>query len=268
MYLGIDIGGTKTLIGLFDGNGSLKQKLKFDTPENYQDFLTKLQDKLHNFELKHVKSCCVAVPGKIDRESGRTIGFGNLDWGQIAIKSDIEKIVGRHTYIENDANLAGFYEASKLEHDKSKVLYITISTGIGSGLITNGIIDPGFADAEVGQIILEHDNKLQRWEEFASGKAITKMFGKQASEITDKASWYLISRNIALGLIDLITTLTPEVIIIGGGVGLHLMKFKDRLDEELQIFKNDLIEIPPIIQASEPENAVIYGCYLYAKRTK
>ncbi len=47
--------------------------------------------------------------------------------------------------------------------------------------------------------------------------------------------------------------------MIGGGVGSHLEKFKDRLDEQLKIYENPLLVIPPIVKAQRAEDAVIYG---------
>ncbi len=267
MYLGIDIGGTKTLLAVFNKDGNLKNKIKFATPEQYHSFLKQLQDNLKQIDLDKIYETIVAVPGKLDRKHGIALSYGNLPWDTAPIASDIKKITKSRVIIENDANLAGLYEAKKLKHKFKRILYLTISTGIGSGFITNGIIDPNFADAEVGQILLEHDGKLQRWEDFASGKAIFDTFKKQASEITDKSAWYLISRNIAIGLVDLIATLTPEVIVIGGGVGANLMKFEDRLLEELNIYANDMITIPPIQIADKPEEAVIYGCYEMARKS-
>lgn len=267
MYLGIDIGGTKTLIALFSKVGEVKKQAKFPTPDKYSDFLIQLKNNLAEFDIEKTYSTVVAVPGKLDRKKGIALAYGNLTWGEEAIADDVKRITKTRVLIENDANLAGLYEANKLKHKFNRVLYVTISTGIGSGFIINGIIDPNFADAEVGQILLEHDGKLQRWEDFASGKAITKMFNKKASEITDKAAWYLISRNIALGLIDLIATLTPEIIVIGGGVGANLFKFEDKLIEELKIFANDMITIPPIQIADKPEEAVIFGCYEFARKS-
>ncbi|MDZ7785804.1 MAG: ROK family protein [Candidatus Saccharibacteria bacterium] len=70
---------------------------------------------------------------------------------------------------------------------------------------------------------------------------------------------------IAIGLIDVIATLTPEVIIFGGGVGAHFDKYQDRLMEELKIYENPLLTLPKIIQATRPEEAVVYGCYELAK---
>ncbi len=261
MYIGIDIGGTKTLVCVFDDKGKIIEQQKFPTPQNYVDFILELTSTVANLSTKDFKAFAVAAPGKIDRKHGVGLAFGNLNWEKVPLQADIEKITNAPGVIENDTKLAALSEALLIQKKYRKVLYVTISTGIGGGLITDGVIDPDFEDIEIGHMLLEHKGRLEQWEKFASGRAIVEHFGKKASEITDKQDWYIISRNIAVGLIDVIATLTPEVIVIGGGVGTHLPKFKARLEEELKIYENPMVTIPPILQAKRPEEAVVYGCY-------
>lgn len=266
MYLAIDIGGTKTLLAVFTGTGKLKQSIKFKTPVLYDDFRDELTVNVAKLSTSKFKLCCVAVPGKVDRTNGVAIAFGNLPWTNVPMGTDVKNIVNCDVYIENDGNLAGLYEARQVP-EFSKAIYLTVSTGIGSVLVVDGKIQESTRDAEVGQMLMEHGGKLMRWEEFASGKAIVKKYGKKASEIPadDSATWYAISRNIAIGLIDVIATLTPDVVIFGGGVGSHFDKFGDRVAEELKIYENPLLTLPKIVQAKHPEEAVVYGCYELAK---
>jgi predicted NBD/HSP70 family sugar kinase len=268
MYLAVDIGGTKTLLACFDKSGKVTEQVKFPTPHDYGAFLADLQHSIDKLAVKDFQKAAVAVPAKLDRDRGIAIAFGNLDWEYIPIEADIERIVNCPVLIENDAKLAGLSEALLVKDEFNKVLYVTISTGIGGALIIDGIIDPRFADMEVGQILLEHQGKLRDWEDFASGRAIQKKYSKRVSDIPDEdeQAWYGIARNIAIGLIDLMATLTPEVVILGGGVGAHLDKFKDRLVEELKIYENPMFTIPPIRQAVRSEEAVIYGCYELIKQ--
>lgn len=269
MYAVIDVGGTKTLLGVFTEKGVLKEQFKFPTPPDYDSFVTELANNVAKLSTTEFKAVGVAIPGKVERTQGVGIAFGNLDWINIPIQADVEKIYKAPAVIENDANLAALSEAREIRDQYKKVLYITISTGIGSGFVIDGDLSPHFLDAEVGHILLEHDGKLQRWQEFASGKAIVKKLGKKASEIPaeDNEAWYRIARNIAIGLIDLIATLTPDAIVIGGGVGSHYDKFIGRLTEQLKIYDNPLVTIPPILKAKRTEEAVIYGCYEIAKDT-
>lgn len=264
MILAIDIGGTKTLLGLFDERGKLVKTKRFETPTEYQDFVSLLRESVTGFTTKPIKQCVAAVPGKLDRMRGIAEVFGNLPWRDVPIASDIAKITGAVTHIENDARLAGLGEAVLLPQ-YHKVLYITVSTGIGSSLVVDGKLDPNHLDAEVGHMMLEHRGKIQTWESFASGKAIYNHFGKKASELDKPSEWYIVARNIAIGLINVIATTTPEAVVIGGGVGTHLPKFQDRLEEELLLYKSDIVNIPTILPAKNPEEAVLYGAYELSK---
>lgn len=264
MYLGIDIGGTKTLVASLDDNGVIQEQFRFPTPRMYGDFIRNLEENVAKLSTNKFIAAGVGIPGKLDRKKGIAVAFGNLPWKNIPIRDDIQKIVQIPVVIENDANLAGLSEAMLLKQYK-KVLYVTISTGIGTGYIVDQKIDPELADSEGGHMLLEHDGKLRAWEDFASGRAIVARFGKRASEITDAKTWHIIAHNIALGLIDFIAMVGPEVIVLGGGVSSHYDKFGDYLQNYLKQFDNPLITLPEIRVAARPEQAVIYGCYDLAK---
>lgn len=268
MYLGIDIGGTKTFVALFSDDGDIQQRLRFPTPKNYSGFISKLEDSVAYLSTNKFTAVCVGIPGRIDRKRGIGIGMGNLPWLNIPIFRDVSKITRtKNVVLENDAKLAGLSEAILVKDRYSKVLYVTISTGIGTALIADQKIVPLLQDAEGGKILLEHEGKLQEWEDFASGKAINKRYGKRASEITDQKSWREIAHNISVGLLDQIAIFQPEAVIIGGGVGQYLDRFKVPLMQDLKRFEIPLIPIPPILEAQRPEEAVVYGCYFLAKRT-
>ncbi len=266
MYLAIDIGGTKTLVASLDVHGNIHERHKFLTPKAYSMFLEELAKSVDVLSTKKFIAAGVAAPGKIDRDRGVVIAFGNLDWTNVTLKGDLERIVNCPVVIENDAKLAGLSEAMLLK-DFDKVLYVTISTGIGTGLIVNQQIDPSMADSEGGQILLEHGGKLESWEDFASGRAIVKRFGKKASEIEDKKIWQIIAHNIAIGLIDQIALMQPDVIVLGGGVGSHYEKFHAYLQKYLDEYQNPLFTVPVIKQAERPALAVLYGCYDLARQT-
>lgn len=267
MYLTVDVGGTKTLLACFDDSGNTTEQIKFPTPPDYDDFLTALEENVHKLKVQDYARAAAAIPGRLDRDLGIAFAFGNLPWKNIPIQADIEKIFHCPTLIENDANLAGLSEAILVKDEFKKVLYVTVSTGIGTGIIINGIIDPNFVDTEGGQLLLEHNGRLLSWEDFASGRAIKAKYGKLVSEISDGDNlWYVIARNIAVGLVNLMAIIIPDVIIIGGGVGAHLEKFQDRLVEELKIYANPLVPTPVLRQAQRSEEAVIYGCYELIKQ--
>ena len=265
MFLAVDVGGSKTLVACFDGKGQLKTDVKFSTPQDYESWLEHFKAAVAELKCEDFAAGAIAIPGLVDRERGIAIAYGNLPWREVPIVEDVERLLHCPIVLENDAKAAGLAEAKLLKNEFRKVLYVTIGTGIGNAIIIDGKIDPDFADSEGGQILLEHQGKLEQWEDFASGKAIEKQYGKKASDITDPQAWYMIARNIALGLIDLVATLTPDVIILGGGIGAHLDKFQSRLAEQMKIYENPLFKMPPIRKAQHPEEAVIYGCYELTK---
>lgn len=264
MYLGIDIGGTKTLVASLDDSGVIQQEVRFPTPKIYRDFLEKLKETVANLSTNNFVAVGVGAPGKINRKDGVGVAFGNLPWHDVDIMADIQTFVDRPVVVENDANLAGLSEAMLLK-EYQKVLYVTVSTGIGTGFIVNQQIEPNVADSEGGHIMLEHDGKLEAWEDFASGRAIVKRFGKQASDIDDAHTWKVIAHDIALGLIDLTALLQPQVIVLGGGVNTHFDKFGEYLKIYLEQYANPLVTTPEIRVAARPEQAVIYGCFDLAK---
>ena len=264
MYLGIDIGGTKTLIASLTNEGVITESRKFPTPPNYLDFLRELATNVANLSTKEFIAAGVAIPGKLDRKHGIGEAFGNLAWRNVPIQRDVHRMLRIPVVIENDANLAGLSE-SMLIKQHACVLYVTVSTGIGTGIITDCRIDPEFADSEGGHIMLEHKGKLEMWEHFASGSAIVRRFGKRASEINDVHTWKIIAHDIAYGLYDLIAFIEPDAIVLGGGVMEHLDKFDDLLDRELAALHTPLTPIPPIYRAQRPNEAVVYGCYDLAR---
>lgn len=265
MYVGVDIGGTKTLLAVLDDHGVITEKIKFPTPPIYEDFLLELDNTVDKLTTKDFRAGGIAAPGKIDREHGVGLTFGNLKWRNVHILQDTERILGCPLVLDNDANLAGLSEAMLLKDRYDKVLYVTISTGIGVGIIGNRTINPMFADSEGGQMLLEYKGKLMPWEKFASGHAIVERYGKMASEINDAATWKRITHDIARGMIELIALVQPEVIVIGGSVGTHFPKYHKLLEAELKKYETPLVGIPELRQAARPEEAVIFGCYDLAK---
>jgi glucokinase len=153
-----------------------------------------------------------------------------------------------------------------LKNEYSKVLYITVSTGIGIGLVVDGEIDTSIGDGGGRAILLEHRGQMTPWEDFASGHAIVERYGKRAVDITDETTWGKISRDLAKGLVELIAIVQPEVIVIGGSVGTYFERYGGLLARELASYSVPLVTMPQLQAAQRPEEAVIYGCYDYAKR--
>jgi len=269
MYLCIDVGGTKTLVATLDDNGAIQEKYRFETPASYDDFLNELASNVAKLSTKEFHAAGIGIPAtRIDRAEGVGLQFGNLPlWKNVPILTDVEKLAHCPVVVENDAKLAGLSEAMLLKGTYKKVLYVTISTGIGTALIKDCIIDTSLGDGGGKTILLEHRGKLTPWENFASGKALFERFGKQAQDITDESTWKEIVHNLAVGFIDLIAFTQPDIIVVGGSVGRYFERYESLLGQELAKYETPLNPIPPIVEAQRPEEAVLYGCYDLAKVT-
>lgn len=265
-YIGIDIGGTKTLVCSLDDAGVVQDSRKFPTPKDYSAFVAELKNNLAQFSSREFRAGTIAVPGRINRKNYIIESCGNLGWKNIDILRDIEPLTQCPLRIENDAKLGGLSEAMLLKGTYRKVLYITISTGIGIGLVEDGVINTTVGDGGGRTMLLAYHDKLTPWEDFASGSAIVRKYGKMASEINDAATWSEIVRTLTPGLLELTAVLAPEVIVIGGGAGHYLEKFHDLLVADMRQYETPMLPIPPILPAQRPDEAVIYGCYDYARQ--
>ena len=266
MYVGVDVGGTKTLVATLTDEGVISESRKFPTPKNYQHFLLELQHALAHMEHKDFKAAGVGMPfTHFDRHNDRIFSFGNLPWHNVPVQADMEKILRCPVILENDAKMASLSEAMLVRDKYQRVLYVTISTGIGYGLTVDGKLDSNIGDGGGRMIMLEHNGKLMPWEDFASGRAIVARYGKRAEEITDDATWKAIVRELKLGFLELIAVMQPDVIIVGGSVGSYFERFKDFLADELKQYETPLVPMPVLRKAKRPEEAVIYGCYDLAK---
>ena len=268
MYIGVDVGGTKTLVASLDGNGMITESIKFPTPPDYDEFLTQLAAIAANLKTKTFKAGGVGMPATvIDRHHGRGLSFGNLPWKNVPILGDLEKIFGCPMVMENDAKMAALSEAMLLKDKYDNVLYITVSTGIGIGLVVDGKIDDNVGDGGGAAMLIEYRGKHLPWESFASGHAIVDRYGKRAEDIHDQETWSKIVRDLAPGFIELIAIVQPQVIVIGGSVGTYFDRYGKLLAAELKKYDLPLVTLPKLVGAQRPEVAVIYGCYDLAKQT-
>jgi predicted NBD/HSP70 family sugar kinase len=266
MYLGVDIGGTKTFVASIDDGGVIIQQQRFLTPTDYGSFLEEFKNNLEQLKNSVFKAATVAVPaGKIDRAKETASHFGNLPWDEVNIGSDISKLVNCPVLVENDAKLAALSEYMLVKEKYQRVLYVTVSTGIGYGFIDQGQIDKSAGDGGGRTIMLERFGKHVPWETVASGHAIVERYGKMAKDIDDQETWQKIVKDLADGLILLIGVFQPEVIIFGGSVGAYFDKYGTMLKHKLATYDVQKIELPELIKAGRPEEAVVYGCYDLAR---
>ena len=268
MYVGIDIGGTKTLVAKLSDKGKILYSRHFPSNHDYQAFLKDLDENLRQLELEGSLLCCAGVPGLLNRENGTVHALGNLPWHDKPIRDDISKLLGgAPVTIENDSRLAGLSEARLIMDKYDDILFLTVSTGIGGAFIQKGRIATALQDTEMGKMPLLHDGEYIQWEEFAGGRGVVKRFNQRADDITDPAVWRAIGENIAYGLGAVCSIIQPEIIILGGSVGAHADKFSGTILEFLSEHLHPVVRRPAdILAAKRPDEAVIYGCYDLAKQ--
>ncbi|HEV7952286.1 MAG TPA: ROK family protein [Candidatus Saccharimonadales bacterium] len=264
MLVTVDTGGTKTLIASFEQNGDIGEMIKFPTPSDQNEYVTLLRQTLiDTYGDAPVEAIVIGLPGII--KDGVAVWCNNLGWKDFDAHSAFAGVLGdTPVLIENDANLAGLSETRALDPIPTSSLYVTVSTGIGTGIITNGRIDPGLRHSEGGRALVEFDGVIREWESFASGQAIYQAYGKYARDITSQKVWDQIADRISRGFLAAIPIIQPDIVIIGGSIGSYFEEYGSQLEAILQEKLPPHIVCPRFAQAKHPEEAVIYGCYYYA----
>lgn len=264
MLIAVDTGGTKTLIAGFKRDGTMGKTMKFPTPRREAEYVALLRRTLQEtYGDEKIEAVVVALPGII--KDGVAVWCNNLGWKNFTAQKALSGVFGNApVLIENDANLAGLAETRVLTPMPVSSLYVTISTGIGTGIITNGVIDPGLRKSEGGRMLVEYDGLVQEWERFASGHAIVETYGKYARDITSKRTWNQIADRISRGFLAVIPLLQPDTVIIGGSIGTYFKQYDEQLKAILKEKLPPHIPCPKFRQAKHPEMAVVYGCYYYA----
>lgn len=273
MYVGIDIGGTKTLVATATTKYTIKTSQKILTEHDAVGEIEKITDMIEAQAGDKLTAIGIAAPGPLDRHKGRILNPPNLPWHNLSLTERLHRHFKVPVALENDANAAALAEATLgagRGHDP--VLYVTISTGVGTGLISEGRIYHGKYDTEGGHIMLQQGGPLcgcgghGHFESICSGTAIKRRYGKFGYEIKDKPTWRLIARDMAQGLTSLAAVVSPDIIVLGGGVSVHWERFQEPLNEYFREFWANMYPPPTIKPAHNIETAAIFGAFLVAKQ--
>lgn len=267
MLIAIDTGGSKTLVVNLSDEGEIVAKVRFPTPKDTAEYMDKVHTAITEVAgTATPRAIAVAIPGVIIDNVATFCP--NLGWKNFDIRPELNKrFPGIPVAVENDANLAGLGETWMLDPQPNFSLYITISTGIGTGFTSNGKIDPSLRLSEGGHMLIEYDGLPRRWETFASGSAIYRTYHQYARDITDQHTWDEIAERISRGLLSVIPLTQPKVIIFGGSIGSFFEKYNSQLENILREKLPEFIPCPPLVQAQHPDEAVIHGCYYHAINT-
>jgi glucokinase len=250
--LGFDIGGTKTALVAGTLEGKIMQRTEFLTPvsDSFNIAISKIEKKARDFieQCQNAgfgmpKAVSVAVGGPLDIEQGILFTPPHLkNWDRAPLKQHLTDTLRLPVFVEHDGNsgaLAEFYFGAG--KGTQNLVFLTMGTGLGAGIILNGSIFHGSSDAagEVGHVRMAEDGpeeygKAGSWEGFCSGAGILKLarlrypdiWGPEATTrdvvqqalegdapavklIEEVGSW------LGKGLAALVDILNPDVIIIG-----------------------------------------------------
>jgi glucokinase len=166
LLIGVDLGGTKILAGVFDDRLNCLGRAKVSTKaqRGADAVIERIARCVHeaadecDLELKHIKGIGVGAPGAADPETGKVLIAPNLQWVNVPLKKELEKQLDAPVFVENDCNICtlGVYEV-ELHAKPQHVVGIFLGTGIGCGLILNGKLYSGFnlTAGELGHMVIE-----------------------------------------------------------------------------------------------------------------
>jgi glucokinase len=262
--VGVDLGGTTIKMAFINLDGEMIDKWEIPTDKTGKtitaDIANAIDQKLH--ELNQPKSRLLAIgmgaPGPVNTETGFVYKTTNLGWVNYPLKDRLEAATSLPAVIDNDANIAALGEMWKGAGAGAKdLICVTLGTGVGGGIISNGNIVHGVngAGGEIGHITsipkggapcncgktgcletiasatgivritlekLKKDSKLsilhERWNN--SGNITAKDVFNAAKENDELALQIVdeVTYHLGLALANLANGLNPEKIVIGGGV--------------------------------------------------
>ncbi|HZS51940.1 MAG TPA: ROK family protein [Bryobacterales bacterium] len=246
--LAIDIGGTKHSLALFRDARLLRRE---SYPTDAAGGRSWMLDHLFRLFPKWLRSsaglaaCGVGFGGPVDfalQRVSRSMHSGG--WENFALAGAIEKELGIPCWMDNDANLGALGEHRfGAGRGAGSLVYITLSTGIGAGILVDGKMVRG-ADSlagELGHVLLKEDGPLCSCgsrgclEALCSGQAIERSAGRPAAELLADSTFRPVYVSwLARGLRVPLLLLNPDRIIVGGGISKAGSAFFDDVRAELR----------------------------------
>jgi len=266
LVLGVDLGGSKILSAAVNARGEIRSRDLSITPAAkgpeavIQAMLASIERAIGQAGIAtaQLEAICIGAPGLSNPETGIVFTSSNLPgWKNVPLREIIEDKMGAKTLLINDANAAALGEMYfGAARGARNFIYITVSTGIGGGIVIDGEVyagDRGTA-GEIGHMTIDTNGSKCNcgntgcWETLASGTALAREARKRikskaetaileyaggdidkvnaeavyrASQQGDALARELIARTgyyLGVGLTNLINIFNPELIIIGGGL--------------------------------------------------
>lgn len=247
MRLGaLEAGGTKMVCAIGNEHGEIFDRVSIPT-ETPEITMPKL---ISYFADKEIEALGIGCFGPIDlKRSSKTYGFitttPKLAWKNYNITGALKEALRIPVGFDTDVNGSALGEATwGITKGLENSMYITIGTGVGAGVITNGKLLHGMLHPEGGHLLLARHPKdafegtcpyhKTCLEGLAAGPAIEARWGKKGFELADRREvWELEAYYIAQALVNYIMILSPQRIVLGGGV-MHQEHLLPLIREEVK----------------------------------
>ncbi|MFR8033685.1 MAG: ROK family protein [Lachnospiraceae bacterium] len=251
----LEAGGTKMVCAVGDETGKIFERISIPT-EMPEITVPRL---IEYFKDKEIDALGIGCFGPIDlNRSSETYGYitttPKLAWRYFNMVGAFkEALHGLPVGFDTDVNGSALGEATwGITKGLENSIYITIGTGVGMGIISNGRVLHGMLHPEAGHLILKkHPSDVYEGkcpyhktclEGLAAGPAIEARWGKKGIELADKKEvWELEAYYIGQALADLILVLSPQRIVLGGGV-MHQEQLLPLVKDEVKKQLNGYIE--------------------------
>jgi fructokinase len=234
-YGGIEAGGTKWVCGVADRPAEPLATETFPTTSPAETVARAVRFFTENGPVD-VLGVGAFGPVDIHRSSptwGTITTTPKPGWADTDLVGALRSGLGVPIALDTDVGAAAFGEwrwgaATGLD----TFCYITVGTGIGGGAVANGRILHGLLHPELGHMRIPHDRARDPFdgtcpyhgdclEGLASGEAIRRRWGQAGPQLADRAAWELEAEYLALALVNVICVLSPQRIVVGGGVAKH-----------------------------------------------
>jgi len=256
LILGIDLGGTAIKLGCCGSQGHCLRSVTIPTPQpsTPEAVVAAIAATIHTLDPDQaIPAIGIGMPGPADI-TGRIakISINLDDWHNVPLAEWIEAKTGRPTTVANDANCAGWAEALYgAGQPFQNLIMLTLGTGVGGAIILDGELYTGRAGSagELGLITLWpngppcNSGNNGSLEQFASVRAIRRDQHYEPHQLAEQAQtqdaaavefWQDYGRNLGAGLASLIYVLTPEAVILGGGIAASTDLFLPWVKAELE----------------------------------
>lgn len=231
IHVGLDIGGTKFLVASADGEGKVLNRAQEATPEGLEAGLDVLHGMISEVSGgRAIAGMGAAIGGPLDWRTGVVSPLHQPAWRDVPLKAIMEERWACPFAVDVDTNVAAVGEYTFGGRVTGRMLYLTLSTGMGGGFLVGGRIYRGACGAhpEVAhQAVNFRCSRPERvacecgagdcLEALVSGNGIRRVYGKAAEELTE-GEWDEVAYNLGQGLRNLAAIYVPDVIVLGGGV--------------------------------------------------